>query len=305
MATDTLVATAIPMATDSPLTTPASGGLPTPAQAGSVPAFDHVILIVFENHDYPAVIGNDKLPNFNQLAQQNVLFTQYYAVAHPSLPNYLALTSGSTQGIASDCMACFISAPNIADRLEAGGKTWKAYAEDMPSPCYVGNTQQYDLNHVPFLYYDDIRTNPARCSSHVVPLSQLSTDLQNNQLPNFVFITPNLCHSAHNCALSAADAWLGPLVDQLRSSPALGQNYAIWIVFDESSSENSGCCGLPKGAGGRVPAILISPLAKSGFTDSTPQDHYSLLKTILQAWNLPGLAHTQDAATPLVTAPWK
>ena len=171
----------------------------------------------------------------------------------------------------------------------------------MPSPCYVGNTDRYDLNHNPFLYFDDIRTDAARCNEHVVPLAQLDSDLQNSQLPNFAFIMPNLCNSAHNCSRSSADQWVDQMVTQLRSSPALGQNYAIFIVFDELSSLNTGCCGLEGSAGGRVPAILISPQAQSGLQVDTPLDHYSLLKTILAAWDLPPLAHTADPATPLIT----
>ena len=124
-----------PPAAETPLPTGTPASAPTPSAAASippgsptpqststglVPALDHILLIVFENHNYAEIIGNQGLANFNRLADENVLFTQYYAVAHPSLPNYLALIGGSTFGISSDCMSCFVDAPNLADRLEAG-----------------------------------------------------------------------------------------------------------------------------------------------------------------------------------------
>jgi phosphatidylinositol-3-phosphatase len=104
----------------------------TPAQAGSVPSFDHVFTIVMENKSYSSIIGNSAAPYINSLLGSGGLATNYFAVSHPSLPNYLALTGGSTFGITPDCTTCWVSAPNIADNLEAAGKTWKAYEESMP-----------------------------------------------------------------------------------------------------------------------------------------------------------------------------
>ncbi len=290
----------IPIATPTTIPTKTNAALAT-----GIPAFDHIIVILFENRDYAEVAGNSAAPNFNRLAQQNVLFTNYYAVTHPSLPNYLALIGGSTFGISSDCGNCFINQPSLPDRIEASGRTWKTYQEDLPAPCTVASSGEYDENHDPFVYFDPIRTNAPRCQKSVVPLTQLAADLSSNQLPNFAFIMPNLCNSAHSCGISAADQWVETMVSELQASPSLGQKYMIFIVFDESSSDHSSCCGLPQQAGGRVFAALISPLARNGFQENTPLDHYSLLKTILLAWNLPGLGFTEDPATQAITPVWK
>lgn len=270
-----------------------------------VPNFDHVILILFENHGYNEVIGNSEAPTFNELANQNVLLTHYYAVSHPSLPNYISLVGGSTFGIKNDCGSCIINQTSLPDLIEGSGRTWKTYQESMPSPCTVASTSGYDENHNPFVYFDPIQKDPTRCQRSVVPLSQLDTDLSANQLPNFAFIMPNLCDSAHSCSLSTADTWLKQKVGKLQASPALGQNYAIFVLFDESSSDHSSCCGLPSRAGGRVFAMIISTLAKPSFRDDTRLSHYSVLKTILLAWNLSGLGFTENPATQPITAPWK
>jgi hypothetical protein len=274
--------------------------------ASGVPVFEHVVLIVLENQDYSKVIGSSKMPNLNDLAKSNVLLSDYYAVRHPSLPNYIALMSGNTQGITSDCTDCFVKAPNLADKIDAGGRTWKAYLEDLPSPCYVGDRDPYVQKHNPLVYFDSIRQNPERCQKGIVPLPQLQTDLAANALPNFAFVMPNLCNSGHDCSRTVADDWVKTTVEQLQASPALGKKYLIAIVYDEASdSDTASCCGLGGEGGGHIAAVLISPLAKPGFTDDTQYSHYSLLKTILRAWNLPDLGKTADPQTAVIRAPWK
>ncbi len=268
--------------------------------------FDHVILIMFENRSYQQVIDSKDAPTFNLLAKQNVLLTNFYAEAHPSLPNYLAVIGGDTFGITSDCTNCFINQPSLPDLIAASGRTWKTYQEDLPSPCFVGSSGQYVQKHDPFMYFDPVRSNSLSCKNSIVSLKQLDTDLAANQLPNLAFIMPNLCNSAHNCALSVADQWLSQLMQKLQGSPALGKNYLIAITFDESSfGDNSSCCGLPASAGGHITTILISPQAKSGYEDSMPLSHYSLLKTIMLSWKLPELGYTALSSTQPITAPWK
>ncbi len=281
----------------------------TPAPSiyqGKVPNFNHVVLIVLENESYQSIIGSPLLPNLNNLARQNVLLDNYFARAHPSLPNYISLVSGDTQKITSDCTSCFVDAPNLADEIEASGRTWKSYEESMPSPCFIGDASPYAQKHDPFIYFDNIRNNQARCQQSIVPLTQLDADLANNQLPNFSFITPNLCDDGHNCSLQVADKWVGQMVSKLQSSPALGQNSLIIITFDEGSTDTtSSCCGMPVKAGGRVATILISPLAKPAYVDNAPYSHFSLLKTILAAWSLPDLAKTKMPETQPIVNPWQ
>ena len=113
-----------------------------------VPPFEHTVLILFENKEFGTVIGNPNMPQFNRLAQEYTLLTQFYAVRHPSLPNYIALIGGETFGISSDCNDCFVNAPSLPDLIEASGRNWKTYQEDMPQPCFLGDTHIYAQKRV-------------------------------------------------------------------------------------------------------------------------------------------------------------
>lgn len=283
-----------------PLATQATAG-----QKSEVPAFEHIITVLFENRNYTDIIGSAKMPVYNQLAEKYVLLTNYYGVAHPSLPNYISLIGGDTFGIKSDCTDCWLNQPSLPDLIEASGRTWKTYQEGLPSDCFVGNSGKYAQKHDPFLYFDSIRKNAERCKRSVVSFDGLANDLAANQLPNYAFIMPDLCHSAHDCGIDVADKWLGGLMDMLLASPLAGKQYLIAITFDESGSDNTSCCGLPAKAGGRVAAVLVSPQAKSAFKDSTPYSHYSLLKTISLAWGLPTLGLAGGQETRAITAPWQ
>jgi acid phosphatase len=301
--TVTLVPTVTPVPTNTLPPSPTASATAQPQAL--VPNFDHIVMVMFENKEFGSVIGNSLMPYYNGLARENTLLTQFYAVIHPSLPNYIALMGGDTFGITSDCNKCFVNAPSLPDLIEATGRTWKTYQEDMPSPCYIGDTNSYVQKHNPFIYFDPIRTDTARCERSVLPLTALQTDIAVGTLPNFIFIMPNLCNTSHDCPLNVADAWLKNLLAQLL--PALdgsGDSYLLVMMFEEGQGTHS-CCGLPAEAGGRVPVVLYSPFAKNGFEDSTPYTHYSLLKTISQAWGLPFLAHAAEDNNVLITAPWK
>jgi phosphatidylinositol-3-phosphatase len=275
---------------------------PVPSGKVAIPNFDHIILIMLENKPF-SVINSSQMPLLQGLAEQNVLLSSYYAIAHPSLPNYIALISGSTQGITSDCTTCFLNQPNLADEIEASGRTWKAYLEDMPSPCFIGDSGKYAQKHNPFIYFDSIRLNAARCDRSILPLTSLDSDLVNKQLPNFSFIMPNLCNSGHDCSAAVADNWISAMVTRLQASPALGNNSLIIVAFDEGSDKDpTSCCGLPSPAGGHVAVMLISPTALPDMTDNSTYSHYSLLKTILTAWNLPDLGASAQAQP--ILAPW-
>ncbi|HND49169.1 MAG TPA: alkaline phosphatase family protein [Anaerolineales bacterium] len=284
--------------------TPAPTALPIPKPL--VPNFDHIVVFMLENEDFEGVIGNVDMPVYNKLADENILLTQYYAVGHTSLVNYIALISGETFGINTNCTDCYIDSPSLPDLIEASGRTWKTYQEDMPSPCFIGSDITYAQKHNPFIYFDPIRLDTARCEKSVVPLSMLKNDIDAGKLPNFIFITPNICNDAHDCTLGVADQWLGKQLDVL--IPALdaeGPNYMIISLFEEGYG-NESCCGMPENnAGGHVPAVILSPMAKSSFKDDMPYSHYSLLKTISNAWGLPYLGHAADEETSIMTSPWK
>lgn len=278
---------------------------PSPAQKPLVPNFAQIVIVVFENKEFGTVIGSSQMPYFNKLAQENTLLTQYYAIRHPSLPNYLALIGGDTFGITSDCEQCYINAQSLPDLIEVSGRTWKAYQEDLPTPCFLGSHGNYAQKHNPFIYFDSIRTDAQRCQNSIVPLTQLDTDIAAGVLPNFIFITPNECNDAHSCDLNIADSWLEQFNQKLLPAlEATQQPYLLILTWDEGQGNHS-CCGLPETAGGRVATILISPQAKNGFQDDTPYTHYSLLKTIASAWTLPALGYAADASNPIISAPWK
>ena len=286
--------------------TPTPAVPPTSTPRPLVPEFQHIVTIVLENKEFGTVIGNRKMPYFNQLAGMYTLLTQYYAVTHPSLPNYLALISGDTFGVTFDCYVCSYAATTFPDLIEASGRTWKTYQEDMPSACFgAGESGQYAIKHNPFLYFKPIRLDEARCIRSIVPFPELALDLAAGSLPNYVFITPNQCNDAHDCDLDVADRWLQTVVPPLQAAlDAEGKPYLIVLTWDEGQGNHS-CCGLPQEAGGRVATILISPQVKDGFEDPTPYTHYSLLKTMAESWHLQYLAHAADAENVLITAPWK
>jgi phosphatidylinositol-3-phosphatase len=292
--------------TSTPLPTDTATPMPTPTQIPLVPNFKHIVIIPFENKEFDTVIDSQNMPYFNVLAQTNTLLTQYYAVTHPSLPNYIAMVSGDAQGITSDCTDCFVNATSLADLIEQSGRTWKNYQQSMPKPCYVGDTATYVQKHNPFIYFDPIRLDTLRCEQSVVPLDQLDVDLNSGSLPDFLFISPNLCYSAHDCALELADAWLKTILGRLVPAlDATGEPYLIVLTWDEGQTNHS-CCGIPsEEGGGRIATILISPQAKSNFQDDTPYTQYSLLKTISAAWGLPYLGHAADDSAALITRPWK
>jgi len=285
--------------------TPNPSITPSPTPAPLVPNFETIVVIVFENKEFDRVIGNPDMPIFNRLANDYTLLTQHYAVTHPSLPNYIAMIGGDTFEIDRNCGDCFINAPSLPDLIETSGRTWRTYQEDMPEPCFLGSWVDYVQKHNPFVYFDPIRLDAARCERSVRPLTDLSSDLAAGSLPNFVFITPNLCNDAHDCGLDVADVWLASQMQSLINFfGTTSQSFLVILTWDEGQGDFS-CCGLPEKAGGRVATILISPQVKNGFEDATPYTHYSLLKTIAEAWGLPYLGHAADDSNALIVLPWK
>jgi hypothetical protein len=245
-----------------------------------VPDFTHVVVVVFENHEATAIAGNPDAPTFNALGDRYASLTNYDGVTHPSLPNYLALVSGSTHGITSDCTDCIVAARSLADALEAAGRTWRTYAEDLPSPGYTGAfAGNYAKKHDPFLYFRDIATSQRR-RAHVVPFTQLARDVAARRLPDFSLIVPNLCDDMHDCSVATGDAWLKAHIEPLVGSPEL-RGGVVFVVFDEGTTD--------EGGGGRVDALALGPTVKTHSVFAKATNHYGLLRTIEDAWHLPRL----------------
>ncbi|HEX3692040.1 MAG TPA: alkaline phosphatase family protein [Solirubrobacteraceae bacterium] len=252
----------------------------------------HVIVLLMENEEATSVLGNPQAPYANSLIRRYGLATRSYAIAHPSLPNYLALTSGSTHGIGSDCTDCTVSAANIVDRLEAAHTSWKAYMEGLPHPCFEGaQAGGYAKKHDPFMYYDDVASSPARCR-HIVGFGALSSDLRVGTLPTYAWISPNLCDDGHDCGVSGGDRFLTRTVPSLIR--ALGPHGFLVITWDEGASDQ-GCCG-GVAAGGRVATIVVGPDVRPGARLSQPLDHYGVLATVESALGLAPLAAAADPA---------
>ena len=251
------------------------------------------------------VVGNRRMPNFNRWASRVSATHTVSRRRYPSLPNYLALIGGDTFGVSTDCTDCFVDAKCLPDLLEASGRTWKVYIEGLPTAGFLGTfSGRYAMKHNPFVYFRWIHT-AARRARGIVPLTELDRDLEKGVLPDYAFIMPDMCDSAHDCDVGVTDAWLGRVVGSILRSPAFDASSLLVLTSDEGTTERA-CCGSPPLArGGRIATVLVSALAKPGFRDATPYCHYSLLKTILASWGLGRLGHTSDPAVNLIVAPWR
>ncbi len=288
-------------------TGPASGIATTsPAAAASgpcgttstAPTYQHVIWIWMENHSLSDIIGNtSQAPYLNTLAGECGLATNYHNISHPSLPNYLAATSGLSMSQLpplsyQDCgvsSSCDTAAPSIFGQ----GETWRAYQESMPSNCYQKNSGEYAVRHDPPPYF----TSLSGCATDDVPYSQLATDLASNTLPAFSFITPNLIDDMHDGTIAQGDSWLASNLPTILNSAAYqGGHTAVFITWDEGSggSAEKSCAANTSDSSCRVATIVISPSTPAGATSATPFNHYSLLGTAEQ---LLGLAKLGQAAS--------
>jgi hypothetical protein len=213
------------------------------------------------------------------LARTYGVATNYYAVAYPSLPNYLALTSGSTWGIRDDAYHQLPS-QSLGTQLTEARIPWRAYMEGFQGDCFK-SPYPYALKHNPFAYYG------GDCPPNIVSFSQLDADLA-GQTPNLVWIAPDMYHSSHDCPLSAGDAWLESVVPRILASPAWKQGGYLYITWDEDGRAGQN----------RVAALVVAPHPKGRQVD-TQYDHYSLFATIQDQLGVPrlGLAATAKPLT--------
>lgn len=331
----------------------------------SAPKIDHVFVIMLENQLFETTFGKDSPAPYlaHELTAQGALLRQYYGIGHLSLDNYIAMISGqapnrATQGdctVFSEFVAtgpldengqlpgegCIYPATvkTLPDQLEAAGRTWKGYMEDMgndpereastcgqPQIGVVDRTRkatpkdQYAAKHNPFVYFHSIIDDKARCSKHVVNLKALERDLRKLETtPNYSYISPNLCHDGHDTpckngepgGLVSADRFLRQWLPRIMASPAYKQGGLVVITFDEATmADKSACCGekpLPGGpqpgvdgpGGGRIGAVMLSPRIAPGTVSDLPYNHYSLLRWTEDNF---GLDHLGYAGMPGLTA---
>jgi len=262
----------------------------TAPSGGTIPRAGHVFIVTEENTDYASVIGSSSMPYLNSLAQQYGLATQYYANTHPSIGNYFELAAG--QIITNDdSYSTIVTVDNVVRRLLAAGKTWKSYAEDLPSVGYTGpSVGDYARKHNIFALLSDVVNDTAQ-RRNLVPFTQFPTDLANGTLPHYSNIVPNLCNDAHDCSLSMADTWLRNNIAPLLASATFQQDGLLIITFDEAGGDNTH-------GGGRVAWVVVSPKAKRGYQSATLYQHPSTLRLTLEALGIttfPGAGGTAAA----------
>jgi hypothetical protein len=291
-----------PASSAGPKVSVAATGTPTSSGATTRPAgtscgwtasppahYQHVIWLWFENKSASTVVGSSNAPYFNSLSRSCALATNFHNISHPSLPNYLGATSGTTNGLAADCSpaSCSSNSRSLFRQLELAGKTWKGYDESMPKNCATTSTSTstYATRHNPPLYFTDIHTT---CPSYDVPLGSttsgaLASDLAHNTLPNFAFITPNLCNDMHDCSISTGDTWLKQWLTRIINSASYSNgSTAVFVTFDEgtggshgencaSSTNNDTSC--------QVATWVLGPAVHPGARVSTRFTHYSMLRT--------------------------
>jgi len=261
----------------------------------------HVIIVVMENKGYDQVIGSPDAPYQSELAKAYASASNYYGVYPDSLPNYISIISGYPYiTIDKDPgTEAPLKEQTIVNLLESRNLTWKGYFEDMPNVCYLKDSGKsgYIVHHNPFVYFA-IRNND-KCKN-IVGLDEFSKDITNGALPNFSFIVPNNIHDTHDSTVATGDRWLSTFVPKIISSQIFN-NTALFIVYDEGKKHDTS--GFGSGAysvtGGRLPLILVSPLANEGFVSSGEYTHYNLLSTIESILNLGNLGKGDTISKPM------
>ncbi|MGH9492130.1 MAG: alkaline phosphatase family protein [Terriglobales bacterium] len=272
---------------------------PAAPSSHSVPAFDHVVLVLLENEAYDEIIGNREMPYLNELARRHALATNYYANSHPSIGNYFMMTAGQLI-TRDDSYSSTVREDNVVRRLMASGKSWRSYAEDLPGVGYTGgNRHPYVRRHNPLSFFSDVVENPAQ-RRNLVPFSQLANDLASGSLPNYAFVVPNNIHNLHSCPaggnscteeeqMRLADAWLRDNIEPLLENKNFRENGLLLILFDESEPHDN------THGGGRIPVILVGSKVKPGYRSKTFYQHESVLRltcAALRLENCPGAGAT-------------
>jgi phosphatidylinositol-3-phosphatase len=286
----TTIDTSSPPRESSPSNTAsATPSTPTAGPCGtalSPPAtYDHVVWVVMENHSYPEIIGSSSAPYINQLASQCGSASNFSAESHPSLPNYIAMTSGSTQGITDDNGPAShpLNVPSIFSQLGTGG--WRSLEESMPSNCDLSDSGTYAVRHNPAAYYTNIRTD---CATYDVPLGS-TPDLS----ARFTFVTPNLCDDMHDCSVSTGDSWLSTFLPKVFGSAEYqAGRTAVFLTWDEDDSS----------AGNHIATLVIAPSVVPGTTSGTAFNHYSMLRTSEEMLGLSSFIGNAATATSMRSA---
>src|SRR6266581_10073 len=294
---------------------------PTPQPQATYPSgIKNVFMIVMENQDWSSIKGNTpSAPYINSLLTRSdaSYASNYHNVAppetanghlHPSEPNYIWLEAG-TNSFADHTFTTdndatsgnyTTSTSHLSTLLQNKGHSWRAYQESMPTGCPITSSGNYAAKHNPFVFFTDVSGNPpsatnTNCSSHVVPFTQLVKDVQNNTLPSYSYITPNLCDDMHdnsctgsNDPIHQGDTWLSNNLPTILNSQVYKNGGAVFITWDEDSGSTTN---------NPIGMIVLSPVAKgNGYTNTTLYSHSSFVRTVETIFGLsPLLAHASSA----------
>jgi acid phosphatase len=242
-----------------------------------------VMVIMMENKNYSEVIGQSDQPYTNSLASQYGLATQSYAFGHPSLPDYLDMVSGSSQGVTDDNnpSSHTFPAPTLADQLVAGGYSVAAYAENLPADA-SNDSGEYAVRHVPWEYFPNAPIT-------VKDASSLVPDLNGPSPPDFVWYTPNMIDDEHDGSVQQGDAFLSSFIPQVQSTAWYKSGGQIIITWDESDNDSSDVSGGQNG-GGHVPTLVVSQdLARRPQQSSGRVATAGILQSIEHLYWLPDL----------------
>ncbi|MBK9041058.1 MAG: hypothetical protein IPL83_18225 [Bdellovibrionales bacterium] len=254
--------------------------------------FKKVFVIVFENTSFRETI---KQPFFKLLAERGALFKNFSAETRPSQGNYIALVSGNTHNVRTDASVT-LDVSHVGDLLEGKGLSWKVYAEDYPGNCYLGaKSGGYARKHVPFLSFKNIQENPDRCA-RITNSEELEKDIQNGSLPEYSLFIPNNKNNGHDTGVAYADQWFASRFKDLLGDSRFMSDLLLIVTFDES--------GFVTGGGKSIYTVAYGDSVIGGIENSTPLNHYSILRLIEDEWAL-GTLNQNDLQASLIEKIWK
>lgn len=254
------------------------------------PSFKKVVIVMFENGDPAEALAQ---PFFARLAKDGARLAEYYAVTHPSQPNYIALVAGDTLGVDGD-KNITLEETNLADLMEVAGKSWKIYAEGYPGNCFLGaRSGKYARKHVPLLSFKNVQDDPKRCG-RVVEASSFFSDFKAGKLPDYSMYVPDLDNDGHDTGMEAADKWFGEQFGPLLEDPKFGKDLLLVATFDEDDSNGPN----------RVLTLLYGAGVKADFVSPNRYDHYGLLRTVEDQLGIGTLGRQDASATPIAGV-WK